>query len=101
MSGGAQEILLLVLLLLLAVVATVASLTRDPRAQALVLSAYAMVMGVVMVAFHAPDVAMSQLAIGSAVVPLLLVLAIRTCDREARAARERKEGDRRTRDRDR
>lgn len=100
MSGGAQEILLLVILLLLAVIATVASLTRDPRSQALVLSAYAMVMGVVMVAFHAPDVAMSQLAIGSAVVPLLLVLAIRTCEREAGAARERK-GHRRTTDRDR
>jgi uncharacterized MnhB-related membrane protein len=91
-SAGAQEIFLLVLLLLLAVVATVASLTRDPRAQALVLSAYAMVMGVLMVAFHAPDVAMSELAIGSAVVPLLLVLAIRTCDREARAVQERKNG---------
>ena len=90
MSSDAQQLFLLLLLVLLACVATVACLTKDPRAQALVLSAYALVMGIVMVAFHAPDVAMSQIAIGAAIVPLLLVLAIRTCDREAASARRRR-----------
>lgn len=93
MSGDLQEIFLLVLLGLLTVVATSAVLTRDPRAQALVLSVYALVMGLVMVAFQAPDVAMSQLAIGAAAVPLMVVLAIRTCEREAKAARERRDAD--------
>jgi energy-converting hydrogenase B subunit D len=83
MSANAQELLLLLLLALLAVVATVASLTRDSRSQALVLSAYSLVMGLLMLVFHAPDVALSELAIGAAVVPLMIVLAIRTCERQA------------------
>jgi energy-converting hydrogenase B subunit D len=86
-SGDAQELLLLLLLVLLGVVATVAVLTRDPRAQALVLSAYSLVMGLVMLVFHAPDVALSELAIGAAVVPLIIVLAIRTVEQQAAAAR--------------
>jgi energy-converting hydrogenase B subunit D len=90
-SGDAQELLLLVLLGLLAVVATVAALTRDPRSQALVLSAYSLVMGLVILVFHAPDVALSELGIGAAVVPLIILLAIRTCERQAAAANQRRE----------
>jgi energy-converting hydrogenase B subunit D len=43
---------------------------------------------VLMLALQAPDVAMSQLAVGSAVVPLLVLLTITKCDREARGRSE-------------
>lgn len=76
-----------ILLLLTAVMATAAVLTRDPRRQAVVLSAYGLVMGLLILVFQAPDVAMSQLAVGAAIVPLVIVLAIGTCEREAAARR--------------
>lgn len=83
-----------ILLLLTAVMATAAVLTRDPRRQAVVLSAYGLVMGLLILVFQAPDVAMSQLAVGAAIVPLIIVLAIGTCEREAAARlRDRAEGD--------
>ncbi|HEY7044029.1 MAG TPA: DUF4040 domain-containing protein [Nocardioidaceae bacterium] len=85
MSPELQQVMLLVVLAVVALTATAAVLTRVPQRQAIVLSAYGLVMGLLMVVFHAPDVAMSQLAIGSAAVPLLIVLAITACDRESRA----------------
>ena len=91
MSADLQSVLVLALLAMVAVAGTSAALTRDPKQQALVLSAYSLLMGMLLLAFHAPDVAMSELAVGAAVVPLMVVLAIRGCDREAQAHRERRE----------
>jgi energy-converting hydrogenase B subunit D len=41
-----------------------------------------------MLVLQAPDVAMSQLAVGSAVVPLLVVLTIEKCNRDIRQHRD-------------
>lgn len=98
MIGGALlEVLLVTLLLLTAATATTVVLTREPGRQAIVLSAYGLLLGVLMLALQAPDVALSQLAIGAAIVPLLVVLAISRCDREVlqhrrRRRREEKDG---------
>ena len=81
------ELSVAVLLVLVGVAATVVVLTRDPTRQALVLSAYGLLLGVLMLALSAPDVAMSQLAVGAAVVPLLVALAIVKCEKEVRARR--------------
>jgi energy-converting hydrogenase B subunit D len=81
------DLLLAVLLLAAAVVGTAVALTRDPTRQALVLSAYGLVLGVLMVMLQAPDVALAQIGIGTAVVPLLVVLTVAKVDREL-AARE-------------
>jgi uncharacterized MnhB-related membrane protein len=62
-------------LVLLGAVAVV--LTDDPRGQAVTLSVYGLLMTVLFVLLAAPDVALSQLAVGAAVVPLMVVLAIR------------------------
>lgn len=70
------------LLVLTGAAATVVVLTREPGRQAIVLSAYGLVLGVLMLALQAPDVAMSQLAVGAAIVPLLVVLAIAKITRE-------------------
>lgn len=79
-----MEVLLAALLLLVAVAATLVVFTRDPGPQAVVLSAYGVLVGVLMIALQAPDVAMSELAVGAAIVPLLIVLTIGACRRAAR-----------------
>lgn len=73
------------LLLATAGTGTAVALTREPTRQALVLSAYSLVLGVLMVALQAPDVALAQIAVGTAVVPLLVVLAVAKVDRELAA----------------
>jgi energy-converting hydrogenase B subunit D len=50
--------------------------TKSPLAQAVVLSVHGLLMTVAFVAFGAADVALSQLAVGAAVVPLIVLLAL-------------------------
>jgi uncharacterized MnhB-related membrane protein len=83
-----SRIILAVLLLLVAVSATAVVLTRDTTRQAVLFAGYGVLLGVLMVVLDAPDVAMSQLAVGGAVVPLLVVLAIAACRREVRRHRD-------------
>lgn len=76
------DVLVGVLLLATAATGTAVALTREPTRQALVLSAYGLVLGGLMVALQAPDVALAQIAIGTAIVPLLVVLTVAKVDRE-------------------
>ena len=71
-----MTLLLAVSLLLVAGSGLVVLLTRSPLAQAVVLSVHGLFLTVVFVAFGAPDVALSQLAVGAAVVPLMVLLAL-------------------------
>lgn len=75
------DLLVGVLLVGTAVTGTSVALTREPTRQALVLSAYGLVLGALMVALQAPDVALAQIAIGTAIVPLLVVLTVAKVDR--------------------
>jgi len=68
--------LMIVTFVLVAVGATLVVLTRDPMRQAVTLSAYGLVLTLFFVVLQAPGVALSQLAVGTAVVPLIVVLAI-------------------------
>jgi energy-converting hydrogenase B subunit D len=70
------EPLVYVALILTAFMATAVVLTRDPARQAIVLSGYGLVLGILFVVLQAPDVAMSQAAVGTVVVPLIVILAI-------------------------
>lgn len=63
-------------LVLSAAAATAVVLTRDPVRQAVTLSFYGLVLTLLFVVLQAPDVALSQLAVGAVVVPLMVVLAI-------------------------
>jgi energy-converting hydrogenase B subunit D len=63
-------------LLLVAAGGTVVVLVRDPLRQAVVLSFYGILLGVLFFAFQAPDVALSQITVGSVGVPLMLLLTI-------------------------
>ena len=70
--------LVLILLGLVAVGGTVVVSTSDLKRQSVTLAVYGVLLGVLFLALAAPDVALSQVAIGSAVVPLMVLLAART-----------------------
>jgi uncharacterized MnhB-related membrane protein len=61
-------------LVLAAAIAVVA--TPDPRRQAVTLSVFGVTLTVLFFSLQAPDVALSQLAVGTAIVPLMVMLAI-------------------------
>ncbi|MEU8951054.1 DUF4040 domain-containing protein [Streptomyces sp. NPDC048489] len=71
-------------LLLVASAATVAVAVRDPARQALVLSVLGLALAALFTALQAPDVALSQLAVGSALTPLLILLSVRKVRRRGR-----------------
>jgi energy-converting hydrogenase B subunit D len=68
-------------LLLVAVTATIVVRTRDPAAQAVVLGGYGLMLALLFMVLQAPDVALSQVAVGTAVVPLLVLLSVRAIGR--------------------
>jgi energy-converting hydrogenase B subunit D len=63
-------------LVLVAVTGTAVVLTREPLRQSIVLSFYGLLLGILFFLYQAPDVALSQITVGSVGVPLMLLLAI-------------------------
>ncbi len=76
--------LIVVVLLLVAASATAAVAVRDPLRQALVLAVLGVALAVLFTVAQAPDVGLSQLAVGSAVTPLLLLLSVRKVRRKGK-----------------
>lgn len=72
-----MSVLNVVALLLVLAGAAVTVFTPDPAKQAVVLSVYGFLLAVLFLTLQAPDVALSQVAVGAAVVPLIVMLAIR------------------------
>lgn len=64
-------------LTLVLVAGTTVVMTNDPERQAVTLSVLGVVLTVLFVALQAPDVALSQLGVGAAIVPLMVMLAVR------------------------
>lgn len=79
------DAVIVVALLLTATSATVAVATRDPARQALVLSLLGLILGALFTVLQAPDVGLSQLAAGSALTPLLIMLSVRKVKRRGKA----------------
>ncbi len=82
-------------LLLVAVVATGVVVTRDPLEQAIVASLLGLVLGVVFTLYHAPDVALSPIVVGTVALPLVILLSLakirRDAERSADGRRRRSE----------
>jgi uncharacterized MnhB-related membrane protein len=76
LDGPLADALVAAALALSALMATAVVLTRDTVRQAIVLSGYGMVLGLLFLILQAPDVAMSQIAVGTVLVPLIVVLAL-------------------------
>lgn len=85
-----MSVIQVLLLLSVASGGTAVVFTREPSRQALVASFYGLLLTLLFVVFQAPDVALSELAVGTAAVPLMILLTVskaRTLE-ESRASRK-------------
>ncbi|MFD8377365.1 hydrogenase subunit MbhD domain-containing protein [Streptomyces sp. NPDC059679] len=86
----ADDLPLLLGLLLVAAAGTGTVLVRDPVRQSFLMSLFGLALATLFLLLQAPDVALSQLAVGAAVTPLMVLLSVRKVRRRARG--ERREG---------
>jgi uncharacterized MnhB-related membrane protein len=77
---------------MVAIGATTVVFTREPLRQAMVVSLYGLVLGVLFFAFQAPDVALSQTAVGAVALPLMVLLALAKV-KSTEADQEEEEGE--------
>jgi uncharacterized MnhB-related membrane protein len=73
-----MTVLLVIILTLVLLGGAAVVFTPDPRRQAVTLSIYGILLTVLFLVTQGPDVALSQLAVGTAFVPLMVLLALRT-----------------------
>lgn len=66
--------------------------TRDPTPQAVAMSFYGLVLALMFFVFQAPDVALSQLAVGAVAMPLMILLTLaKVAVRKIEVRRERED----------
>ncbi|MBN9110850.1 MAG: DUF4040 domain-containing protein [Pseudonocardia sp.] len=82
-----MTVLVAAALVVVAAGGTAVVLTGGPAAQAVTLSGYGLLLTVLFAVLQAPDVGLAQLAVGTVVVPLMVMLTVRA---NARAARKRR-----------
>ena len=75
-STGVMDALQVTLLLLVAAGATAVVLVRARVTQVLVLSAYGLLLALLFLVFQAPDVTLSELTVGSVLLPALILLTL-------------------------
>jgi energy-converting hydrogenase B subunit D len=75
-------VLELLLFVLLAFAAMQVARTRDPFLQAITASFYGLILSLVFFVYQAPDVALSQMAVGAVALPLMIVLTLAKVKRQ-------------------
>jgi energy-converting hydrogenase B subunit D len=65
-------------------------LARDPLRQAIMASLYGLVLGILFLAFQAPDVALSQIVVGAVALPAMIIYALRKVQRREEVERGRR-----------
>ena len=85
-----MSVLVAVALTVVAVAGTAVVFADAPQRQAVTLSVFGVSLVLLFVVLQAPDVALSELGIGTAIVPLMVMLTVRTMrkDRAQRGHRE-------------
>ncbi|GEJ55396.1 Na(+)/H(+) antiporter subunit B [Anaeromyxobacter diazotrophicus] len=86
------EALRIAVLVLAAAVGTGVVLTREPLAQALVVSLFGLVLALLFFLHQAPDVALSQLVVGAVALPLVILLSLAKIRRDAERHRRERTG---------
>ncbi len=71
-----MSVLIAIMLVMTAVSGAGVVLTREPRRQVLAIAANGLVLSLLFMALQAPDVAYSELAVGTAALPLLFLVAL-------------------------
>lgn len=82
-----MNLIIVVMLTLVGAAGTAVVLSVRPQRQALMLSAFGLTMALLFLVLQAPDVALSQIGVGTAIVPLMVMLAIRKVERIKREDR--------------
>jgi energy-converting hydrogenase B subunit D len=72
-----MNLVVVIALTLVGLAGTAVVLSDRPERQAVTLSAFGLAMAVLFMALQAPDVALSQIGVGTAIVPLMVMLAVR------------------------
>lgn len=71
-----MSVLQVVALLAVAVAGTATALVRDPLRQVVVSGALGVTLALLFFVYHAPDVALSQIAVGTIAVPAMVLLTL-------------------------
>lgn len=71
-----MRLLAAIILILVAITAPGVVLNRDPLKQCIVVSFYGLLLAILFFVFQAPDVALSQITIGAAILPAFILLAL-------------------------
>lgn len=79
-----MSLLLAALFLLAALAGAGVVFSREPRRQVMAAAANGLVLALLFLALQAPDVALSELAVGTAIVPLLFLAAIASIRTDAK-----------------
>lgn len=82
-----MSLLLPLLFLLTAAAGTGVALSRDPRRQVLAMAANGLALSLLFVALQAPDVALSELAVGTVALPLLFLVVLASTRMDRRPGR--------------
>jgi energy-converting hydrogenase B subunit D len=73
---GLMDALQIVILILVAAAATGVVVTRAPTRQVIAVSAYGLLLAIMFLTFQAPDVTLSELAVGAVALPIMLLLTL-------------------------
>lgn len=79
-----METLQIAILLFVAGGGTAVVFTREPAAQAIVISFYGLLLSIMFFVFQAPDVGLSQIAVGAVALPLMILLALARVKKQGR-----------------
>ncbi len=71
-----MTVLVAVALVLVAVVGSLVVVIQDPLRQALTVSLFGILLGVLFFSVQAPDVALSEVVVGAVALPLMILLAL-------------------------
>ena len=82
---------LAVVLTLVAVVGLLVVITQDPVRQTLLASLFSLLLALLFFGVQAPDVALSELVVGGAAVPLMVLLAVAKIREQQARDEERRE----------
>ena len=83
----------LIVLGMVAAAGTAVVFTRDPSAQPIGISFFGLILAFMFLVFEAPDVALSQIVVGTVGLPLMILLALAKLRRDAEQRRRREAGD--------
>jgi uncharacterized MnhB-related membrane protein len=70
------SVLIAVALVLVAAVGSLVVLIQDPLRQALMISLFGILLGILFFSVQAPDVALSEVVVGAVALPLMILLAL-------------------------